>query len=702
MSFRKAEWIWLDSEPAMDEHAEFADTLIRKENERYTLDISCDSEYSLFINGKLAEFGQYADYPHYKVYDSVDITKHLKDGENTISIIVWFYGKDSSTHFVGRPLLIYEVSDGSGSPVIWSSCDTLSRLSPEYLQHRSIEISGQLGFTFGKRVGFAADADPFRKSRVINGLKVPGHIRPVKKLELKERVKARVCSQGAFAYTCDRGTGIDMQHANFSFMFIQMLDGKCPFNPKLPKDEPIRMHNTLSGSEGIYFIVDLEKESSGFVEFEIELPQDAKVDIGWGEHLSDGRCRTAAVNFSCTFDVAKGRHVCTDTFRRLGCRYIQFFVHSNDVTVYYAGLRPTVYPLEVKKPDSGNLLRDTIYEVCENTLINCMHEHYEDCPSREQAMYTLDSRNQMLCGYYCFREKEFARASLRLMAEGIGKDGLLDLCFPATIEVTIPSYTLAYFIQMSEYIEHTGDTSLADEVYDRLLLMINNFTDKLDMCGLFPNLPSSSRIWNFYEWQPTLMGEADGRTMKAKYDSPLNAYLSLALKSMCLISGALGRVSDAEHYSAVRSRINSSLAEYFYDKEKGLFFTREGDDRERYSVLTNALCFLALDGEIPDGSNVIRIIAADGSDGLDIEVIPSTLSMLSFRYDSLLTSDREKFKDLILDEIDRNYLHMLRNNATSFWETIMGDNDIIGVCGSLCHGWSALPIYYYEKLCDRI
>ncbi len=39
-----------------------------------------------------------------------------------------------------------------------------------------------------------------------------------------------------------------------------------------------------------------------------------------------------------------------------------------------------------------------IYDVSIYTLKCCMHEHYEDCPWREQALYTMDSRNQMLCG----------------------------------------------------------------------------------------------------------------------------------------------------------------------------------------------------------------------------------------------------------------------------------------------------------------
>src|SRR3546814_12618005 len=38
---------------------------------------------------------------------------------------------------------------------------------------------------------------------------------------------------------------------------------------------------------------------------------------------------------------------------------------------------------------------------------------------------------------------------------------------------------------------------------------------------------------------------------------------------------------------------------------------------------------------------------------------------------------------------------MVLNGATSFWETTDGGDDF-GYAGSLCHGWSALPVYYRQ------
>ena len=53
-------------------------------------------------------------------------------------------------------------------------------------------------------------------------------------------------------------------------------------------------------------------------------------------------------------------------------------------------------------------------------------------------------------------------------------------------------------------------------------------------------------------------------------------------------------------------------------------------------------------------------------------------------------------KDYILNDIEKTYSFMLNDGATTFYETIKGDKDFSNA-GSLCHGWSAIPILYYKK-----
>ena len=81
-------------------------------------------------------------------------------------------------------------------------------------------------------------------------------------------------------------------------------------------------------------------------------------------------------------------------------------------------------------------------------------------------------------------------------------------------------------------------------------------------------------------------------------------------------------------------------------------------------------------------------------------MIPATLSMKAFKYDALLMVNEEKYAERILNEIDQNYAYMLNQGATSFWETLKGAEDFHNA-GSLCHGWSAIPIIYYHRLLKK-
>jgi hypothetical protein len=76
-------------------------------------------------------------------------------------------------------------------------------------------------------------------------------------------------------------------------------------------------------------------------------------------------------------------------------------------------------------------------------------------------------------------------------------------------------------------------------------------------------------------------------------------------------------------------------------------------------------------------------------------MIPSTLSMGIFRYEALLR-DPVRYKDKVLLEIEERFSRMLKAGATTFWETDCGEADFSGA-GSLCHGWSAIPIYFYAR-----
>lgn len=99
------------------------------------------------------------------------------------------------------------------------------------------------------------------------------------------------------------------------------------------------------------------------------------------------------------------------------------------------------------------------------------------------------------------------------------------------------------------------------------------------------------------------------------------------------------------------------------------------------------------DGHISDEDTAesIRILAGDN------ELTKVSLSMVCFKYDALLKVDRDKYKNYILDDLKYTYKAMLDDGATTFWETEKGESDFYNA-GSLCHGWSGMPVYYFNIL----
>ena len=61
-ALQRASWIWRRGETGPDEFCDFLATVaIPEVGKRYYLHIASDSNYTVYMNGQLCTFGQYAD-----------------------------------------------------------------------------------------------------------------------------------------------------------------------------------------------------------------------------------------------------------------------------------------------------------------------------------------------------------------------------------------------------------------------------------------------------------------------------------------------------------------------------------------------------------------------------------------------------------------------------------------------------------------
>lgn len=626
--FKNSKWIWNRKEYGEDEYAEFKFDFSGDPACRIKVFIASDSNYNLYINGKIAAFGQYADYPFYKVYDELDVTKYCVNGVNEARIIVWYYGKDTQTYIKDAAGVIFEVVCGDKT-VAYSSEETLSRVCTLYENGYKKLLTSQLGFSF-KYYGNAHNSESFTKS-VISEKSYNLNPRQNDKIIILERV-------------------------------------------------PI----TVTKLENSY-LIDLHEETTGFLDLDIVSEKEQNVLIAYSQFLEGGRVKRFinSMDFSVEYVVKQGENEYINYFRRLSGRYLEVFA-AYPIKINYVGIRPVKYPLEAKKANYKSALHNKIYNVSVRTLSACMHEHYEDTPWREQAMYTMDSRNEMLCTYVAYGDYKFARSSLFLISLGLRKDGLLSICYPAGRDIPIPFFSLAYFIEVYEYVEKSGDKTILTAALPVLKTIIRTFESKIESNALIANFPYP--YWNFYEWSA---GSDNGDQIARKesdyyprqYDLILNCAFLYAVgyfKKICAFVG--------ESYDFDEDAMKTAIKNTFYDESKGLFkATTVG--KPYYTILGNSLVILCGIA----GEEIAEKLLSGKT------IVPITLSMNTFLYEALLKINKDKYKSFILNDIDKKYSKMLDAGATTFWETEEGAKSLANT-GSLCHGWSAMPIYYYDLL----
>ena len=607
----EAKWIWVNSDPQKNEYAYFEGEYDWN-GELALFSIVAETDYILYVNQKRVAFGQFAGYPFEKYCDEIDLSSYCTNGKNKFLITVRYEGINSLTHIDDGAGVIFSLSLNEKA-VLWSGEHTTGGYDNRYLQHVERLITSQLGLTSGMRSG-----EDFLPSPCVLVEKAANvKLRPVQKTVMGEAI-----------------------------------EGKC-----------------VSSAPLIY---DLGRETAGYLFLRIRAERAGELQVVYGEHIADGCVRQCIGhrNFSLDFAFDAGEHAFEQLFVRVAARYLQVNAPEG-VEVLSIGLTPTLYPVTEREHTLSGI-DGRIYDTCVRTLRLCMNLHYEDCPWREQALYVLDSRNQMLCGYHAFKESDFQRANLVFMAKGTRPDGLLELTYPAVNTPAIPFFSLMYPVAVYEYIKHTGDESILDEVMPTIKRFMKEFASRIDKNGLIAELEAP--YWNFYEWAPN----SDGAAKDGRYHLILNCAFVYSCERFVKLCEMREKRFEIDLERTKRAIVNT-----FFDEAKGVFYLSPACPGSA-SQLGNAMALLIGLGD----KRTVNALKNDRS------LIPATLSMLTLVYDALIARDAEH-REYILNDIRQKYGQMLSAGATSFWETIDGES-AFGGAGSLCHGWSAIPIHYYH------
>lgn len=682
---KKAKWIWSNNDEMVNQYVDFFREfeLEKLDNDAF-IEIAVDTNYALWINDNFVDCGQYFDVETYKSYDTINISKFLKIGTNKLHVQAYYAGESNFTYKKGKAGLCFAMV--CQNVIILSDETVLCRKASGFEQGENVhKTTFQLGY------GFNFDANE-EDEEYKNAVEVQNQFvlveRPIKKLCLTKKNAVRIIQQGFCLRRNNNGKTAENMYSDYlSYMpFNKIFEGSKSF--------PANFVGEKRTNEGVYIVVDLGEESSGYLTFDIDTNCGCNVEIAYGEHLVDGRVRSAINGltlFANKYVAREGRKSFTYYMKRMAMRYIQIhFYNFSELNLHDVSIISADYPLpEAKKLDINDELHKKIYEISARTLRLCMHEHYEDCPWREQALYGSDSRNAALCTYHAFGEYKYARASLDLFLSEVMNNGYFRICAPSDVNSFIPSFSMIALSALSEYTEYSNDVTLAEKHWDNIKNMLFNAVNSKDNGFICP--PKENNTWVFYEWADDWFEFEKKTEGKTVLDGLHMLFLCLAIESTVSVAEKLNDTRFINEYQIKLRELKEMFDEMFWDNGKKLYssFRVEGE-LVRFDELTQSLAVLL---GIAKGERRDFVLDALASDNDLVEI---TLGYAIYKYEALLV-EREKYQGFVLEDIAQKWGKMLFEGSTSFWETKDGEA-AFDDAGSLCHAWSATPIIVYSKL----
>jgi hypothetical protein len=721
----QAVWMWpADAATDVNRYAEFRHEFVLKTRAEAGawLAIAADSQYVVWLNGEFVGTGQYTGFPEHAYYNRYELAQRLQPGRNVLAVLAHCCGCNHFSYIPsGQPGVIYALGSAPGHVAVRSgSGDVLTRVSPGYHQGAMPRIDFQLPFTFEfDAVGAdgwqapdyvptatwrplaAADCLPAASSRRLEPL-------PIAHWQVQDRAPVSIVAQGVFRLAPlpdgDASVAARMQRDFLSSrvprdLFVAPGAAPLALGAGVTGSGLCLRENATAGADGIYLVVDLGREETGFLEWELTAASGAVVDVAYGEHLTSLRVRAevGGRHFASRYYCRQGRQVFTHWAVRAGGRYLQLHIHGElrGFVLHYAGLRPVAWPSRILGAfASPDRLDRRLFEVGARTLQLCMHEHYEDSPWREQGLYANDSLIQALCGYYALGEYAFPAFSFHLLGKSLQPDGWLELCAPASIPITIPSFCMAWVMALEQHLRYSGDVAAAAAALPVATRMLDGWTAQMQE-GLLP-VPRGKRYWQFYDWMPGVDGCAtDGSGFavlsECRFDALLNAYFILALEAGAALAESAGSAAAAARWRLTAAGLRPAVHRRFWLADQELYTAFSGPGQPAQPVAAELCQALALcAGVVADPAAASRLrrrlLAPDNG------LVPATLSQ-SLHTLQAVAPDPE-YRTAILERLRGDWGDMLLQGATSFWETRKGSWDF-DEAGSLCHGWSTLPLFAF-------
>lgn len=413
-----ARWIGLDTLSTSNQWTAYTQKAVRTTKKKQVIArIATDSKYMLVINERtVLREGQLKRGPNPQdtYFDEIDIGPFLQKGENAITVITWFWGKEGFAHKnSGRNALLFQCEDTAfNSNTSWKA-----RRMKEYYNPDGIQPNFRLAET---NIGFDASKAGAETWQPVTDFGAP----PVAP-------------------------------------WHQLVKRDIPFfresELKNYIGEPLKNGDTL--------ICRLPYNAQVTPAFTVTAPAGLKIQLLTDNYLTAGDPELASVR---TEYITREGEQSFETPAWMNGHFVKY-VMPPAVKVLSLQYRESGYDTRLAGSfHSNDSALNTLWRKAQRTLYVNMRDNYFDCPDRERALWWGDVATEIGETFYALdtNANQLSRKAIRNLVDWQAPDSSLYAPIPAgNWHQELPQQILAAIHGMETYYLYTGDTAMMRYVY---------------------------------------------------------------------------------------------------------------------------------------------------------------------------------------------------------------------------------------------
>lgn len=434
---------------------------------------------------------------------------------------------------------------------------------------------------------------------------------------------------------------------------------------------------------GHYFI-DFGRTWLGGVQLTLDAEEAGQIEVLYGEELEDAdssantvrwRMRTGN-NYRDTYTYKPGAQQLQNWGMR-AFRYVEIVGAPHDMTSENIQATALIHPFDASvaqfSSDDSDLV--DVWQLSKNTIEALNGNLYVDTWTRERINYEADSFIQLQSNLYLDEDPSLGWYSMEY------------LLTRRTWPTEWPMYVV---LGMHELWQATGDSSIFDGVYDKLLTKLpQQYLE--EETGLIRKQSgsdggNSKTDDDIVDWPA---GERDGYQFR-EYNTVVNALAYEAYRNMAEIAEEVGRMDDAEEFRNIAQRMKESINEHLYDPDKGAY--RDGMDGDHVTTdhwALHASVWPQAFGITPEEERErVGEYLADKGMQCSVYCAPFLLKAL---YDG---EQGDSAYQLLTSTDTRSWLNMIAQGAGATmeaWDTSLKSNT------SFSHPWASSPAFMIPR-----